>query len=105
MPTISPPSYRDIAEFAAASLYFGLLSPCAVVGWADRVVVTNSPVPAWAAELSLASADQSRTIVELLEAVPGQTTGETPLQLLLGLLYREWHRGRLNWRVVQGIAG
>jgi hypothetical protein len=99
-----PPTDRDLAEFAGAAIFIGLLRPESVIAWGDTLVATRSPVPPWAAELSLAGGNCERTLQELLAEVPGETSDGTPLQLLLGLLYREWHNGRLDWRAVQGIA-
>src|SRR4051812_27469506 len=104
MPTMPPPTDRDFAEFAGAALSFGLLWPEAVIAWGDAVVASRPPVPGWAVELSLAAVNTVRTLPDLLSDVPGETSDDTPLQLLLGLLYQEWHAGRLDWRAVQGIA-
>lgn len=97
------PSYRDLADFARRAIEFNLISPVAVIAWADEIIAAEDAPPLWAIELSLAPADADGIIARLRQ-VPGVPNDGVPIHLFLALVDREWLRGRLTINKVGRIG-
>jgi hypothetical protein len=94
-------SIKDLAEFARLGLRFHILTPSAVVEWADRLIA-ESDVPApWVIDLSLS---RPNDVEDRLRRVPGEPQLDMATRLFLGLVRRRWREGRLTIGEVRGIG-
>jgi hypothetical protein len=95
------PTTRDIAEFVLLGLNHQVLSLDAVSAWTDEILMSDSEPPRRAIELSTADLNEA---IHWLKEVPGVTSDDLPVKLLLGLVRRRWKEGRLSAAQVSGIG-
>ena len=87
------PNQKDFAEFALLGLRFRILTPAAVIAWADGIIAQTDNPAAWVIELAMATAD---TIEDELKRVPGKGQIGLSLHLFLALVFRRWRSGTLT---------
>ncbi len=95
------PNPKDFAEFALLGIRFRILTPAAVVAWADGIIAQADIPAAWVIELAMATAN---TIEDELKRVPGESQIGLSLHLLLALIFRRWRAGRLTINEVRSIG-
>jgi hypothetical protein len=95
---------RVLADFALYALRFKVIEAAKIVSWADELIANSeSPAPLMI-DLSLVDNSDPHSILVLLRQVPGEPNLEESLDLLNGLVLREWRNGRLTIGGVRGIG-
>jgi hypothetical protein len=94
----------DLALFALRAIELSLLAPTAVITWADGVILAEDEPQEWVFELSLAPRDDPHEMIVRLRHVPGVPNERFAMQLVLGLLHREWRRSRLTVGQVRSMG-
>jgi|HubBroStandDraft_4_1064222.scaffolds.fasta_scaffold125761_1 hypothetical protein len=95
---------RVLADFAFYALRFKLIEAAKVVSWADELIADSKSPPPWMVDLSLVDKSDPHATLVLLRQVPGEPNLEESLDLLNGLVLREWRNGRLTIGEVRGIG-
>jgi hypothetical protein len=92
---------RDLAEFALLGLNCQVLNLGAISSWADQIILAESEPPRWAVDLSVADLNET---IHLLKEIPGVTSDDLSVKLLLALVHRRWKNGRLSLAQVVAIG-
>jgi hypothetical protein len=95
------PTDKDLAEFATLGLRVRLLETAQVQSWADSVIAAHDEPPVWAIDLSMAQVNE---MGRLLNAVPGEISGDLPVKMLSGLVHRRWMNGSISIQQVRKIG-
>jgi hypothetical protein len=95
---------RVVADFAAYVLRFGLLQPAQVIAWADALIAHSDVAAPWMLDLSLVDKSDPHAVVAQLRRVPGDSNLRESIDLLSGLVLRQWKGGRLTIGDVRGIG-
>jgi hypothetical protein len=82
--TAMQPTRKDMAEFLRLSLVAGLCKPSTAAAWADTIVAAEQSPHIAFIELCIAGSQPASAVEALLADVPGQTTPELPVRMLLG---------------------
>jgi hypothetical protein len=84
---------REQAEYLRLALAMGLISPDAVVVWADRVIDATDDPPIEVIEVSLSGGRSPVEVMDLLRLVPGAGDLGAAAHRALGLLRRRVRDG------------
>lgn len=93
---------KDLAELARLGLRFGVVSPAAIIAWADGLIAAGAIPEPWLIDLALAT--QPDGIEDALRRVPGEAQADLSTRLLLTLVLRRWRAGRIDIDVVRGVG-
>jgi len=86
--TAIQPTRRDIAEFFRLGLLAGVCDLSAIVCWADFVLTAEPSPPYPFCDLSICESQPVSSVVSLLREIPGSSTPDLAVFMLLGFCYQ-----------------
>lgn len=81
------PVLKDIAEFFRLALIAEVCTQATVVQWADQVILFETSPPFAFFDISTSGSQPPSMIIGFLRDVPGQSTPDLPVYMLLGYCY------------------
>ncbi len=87
---------KDIAEFFRLALIAEVCGQTTVVRWVDQVIASRTSLPFAFFDISTSESQPRSTTIGFLRDVPGQSTPDTPVHMLLGYCHASVELGTLT---------